>query len=196
MKSFCSATLLLVAVLVISTEAAFPERTLLQSGCGRACSAVRRTDSNTIQEVIREGNNICDCICNRVGSRILHMAVFSRCHECARAVVSEPSSCPRDTTDPFGNTALHTVAGICRLGMDEELIRMGFPVDLPNRGGNTPLCIAAAVNDPNCGQVVRLLIAAGARRCFRCSDGRTPCQRCVNDNVCNVLRQDGACNCP
>jgi len=83
--SFRLATVLFVAMLAICTEAELPARTLLQgSGCGRACSAARRTDPNTIQAVINEGNNICNCICTRAAWSPMHLSVLSRCSECIR----------------------------------------------------------------------------------------------------------------
>lgn len=77
------ATLLLVAALAVTTNAApFSTRALLQDACTRACAAARSTDPNTIQAIIDEGNNICNCRCNAEGWTPMHVSVESRCHVC------------------------------------------------------------------------------------------------------------------
>eukprot|EP00210_Caulerpa_lentillifera_P003949 g3769.t1 len=199
MKSFALSTLLLAAVLVISTEAAFPARALLQqTSCEEACDAASRTDSGAIQTIINEiEDDICNCICDSSnGERVMHFAVRGKCHECIENMIASPSRCSRDTRDFAGNNALHLTAELCQLGMDEELIGMGFPIDNQNSPYDTPLCVGSRQNNPDCGQTVRLLMQAGANPDFVCSDGETPCAGCVNDNVCNVLSQDTDSTCP
>eukprot|EP00210_Caulerpa_lentillifera_P003946 g3766.t1 len=153
MKSFCFATLLLLAVLAISTAAAFPERTLLQRDlCTRACTAVRTIDPNRLQSIIREDSNVCNCICNsNNGERLLHIAVRNRCIECIRILLSSPSFCPRNTGDFNGNTAMHLAARLC-----VPLPGLGLPTNVRNSAGDTPLCIASMSNNPNCVQIVRV----------------------------------------
>eukprot|EP00210_Caulerpa_lentillifera_P003945 g3765.t1 len=194
MKSLSVASLLLLlAVFAISTEAAFPKRTLLQDTCTDACNAVLATDPNTLQVVISQDSDVCACLCN--GEPLLHAAV-RRCIACIEILISSPASCQRDTTDSSGNTATHLMASLCQLGVDGELIRLEFPLQSKNNDGDTPLCLASRANDPNCGQVSRLLIAEDVDTSSNCSDGLTPCRGCVDTNVCNVIGDDTMSTCP
>eukprot|EP00210_Caulerpa_lentillifera_P003950 g3770.t1 len=110
-------------------------------------------------------------------------------------MIAPPSNCSRNTTDFDGNTALHLTAELCQLGMDEELIAMGFPIDPQNSANDTPLCVGSRQKNDNCGQVVRLLMQAGAEPNFNCSDGKTPCGGCVQLGVCDVIGQDTMSTC-
>jgi len=80
--SFRRAILFLVVVLAISTEAAFPARSLLQSICGQACNAAFFPNSTAIQALINSGHDLCDCRCTDDGQTPMHVAVRFRCHKC------------------------------------------------------------------------------------------------------------------
>eukprot|EP00210_Caulerpa_lentillifera_P003947 g3767.t1 len=191
MKLLRFVTLLLLTVLSISTEATFSTRTLLQQNpCVQACNAASRNDTTTLQTTTNDvENSICHCFCDsNNGEPLLHFAVRHGCHECIERLIDSPLNCPRNTTDSEGNTAMHTTALYCQPGMDQNLIRLGFHVDTINNAGDTPLCVALRQRDPNCGQVIRVLVAGGARRCFRCSNGGNLCEHCSNPSTCNVSR--------
>eukprot|EP00210_Caulerpa_lentillifera_P000363 g356.t1 len=165
--------------------------------CEDACTAVENGNSPVIRGFINNGVNLCNCVCNNDGDKLVHVAVKYNCDVCFDLLISSPSNCPCDCMNDDGDTPLHLAARDCNGPMTSRAINAGCDVDKKNNDGDTPLCLVSRrTSGSECGQVVRTILASGADPCIRCSGNTTACESCGFPGTCDILEQDDACNCP
>ncbi len=82
----------------------------------------------------------------------------------------------RNVTSPYDGTALIAAAHLGHVGVVEQLIAAGAPLDHVNNLHWTALIEAVVLGDggKNHTEIVRLLLAAGAKRTLTDRDGNTP----------------------
>lgn len=149
----------------------------------RIINAVFRNHLDELRSAISEGLDVNEQD-NDGRTALIHAAIDNRVDA---ASILIDANAKINIQDKLGNTALHYASQDFHLGMAELLVQRGALVDLVDMHGNSPLW-RAVFNSKGRGEMIALLLSAGADKHQRNNHGKSPIELAKSISNYNVLQ--------